>query len=127
MTSDTDYYTAYEWAERCFGTEQMQSPQIRALRTVEEVVEFAQAAQVPKDKLHLVIDTVYSRPVGNPLQELGGVMLTATLLCMTMGIHPDKAFGVELKRVLSKSRDHFAKRNQEKDDLGLTTKTESER
>lgn len=111
---------ALEWATRCFGREHVYNFAIRALRLAEEAVELAQAYKVPKQTMLDLVETVYSRPAGNPEQELGGVMMTATVLAGAHGFDPDVFLDEELCRVLRKSEAHFAKRNQDKLDLGLT-------
>lgn len=111
---------AVEWAERSFGREHVYNFAIRALRLAEEAVELAQAYDIPKEKMLDLVEIVYGRPKGNPEQELGGVMMTATVLAGAHGFDPDAFFEEELRRVLRKSSDHFAKRNQDKLNLGLT-------
>src|ERR1019366_10303280 len=108
-----------DWAIRCFGREHVFDRAIRALRTLEEAAELAQALGVPEDKAAKCISTVYSRPVGEPLQEIGGVLLTIAVLCESMGAEADDILEIELRRVLKKDIAHFTKRNQEKLDLGL--------
>jgi hypothetical protein len=110
---------ALDWAIRCFGRAHVFDRPIRSLRLAEEVIELAQAYQVPKEKLLLLVETVYSRPPGDPYQELGGVMMTATVLAASEGNDPDYYLEAELRRVLSKPDKWFAERNQEKLDLGL--------
>lgn len=111
---------AYEWAIRSFGSEHVHNFPIRSLRLAEEAIELAQAFDVPKDKLHELIEMVYARPKGQFEQEIGGVMMTATVLAAATGFDPDSFFEEELRRVLRKPSEHFAKRNQEKIDLGMT-------
>ena len=110
---------AYEWALRCFGYDHVSDVPVRALRNAEEAVELAQALNVPEQKMHDLVSMVYSRPVGTPAQEVGGQMLTLTILSCTLGLDPDECLDDELSRVLSKSREHFAKRNDEKNALGF--------
>ena len=110
---------ALDWAIRSFGEDHVTNLPIRALRLAEEAVELAQALDVPKEKLLELIEIVYSRPKGNLDQEMGGVMMTATVLSAVRGRDPDYFFACELMRVLAKPTEHFAKRNQEKLDLGL--------
>lgn len=110
---------ALEWAVRSFGREHVYNLSIRALRLIEEAMELAQAHGVPKDMLIDLIGIVYSRPPGEPDQELGGVAMTATVLAAAHGHDLDAFFEIELRRVLAKPPEHFAKRNQEKLDLGL--------
>lgn len=111
---------ALDWARRCFGAEHVSNVPIRCLRLTEEAVELAQAAGIPKDKMLDLVDIVYSRPKGEIAQEIGGVMMTATVLCAALGLDTDHFFEIELRRVLAKSTDHFAKRNQDKIDGGLS-------
>ena len=117
---------ACEWAVRSFGREHVINVPTRALRILEEAVELCQAVGVPSEKVHLCAATVYKRPKGDPLQEIGGVLLTTNILCASgmMGVagdavEPDDLLEKELARVLSKPPEHFAKRNQEKIDGGL--------
>lgn len=111
---------ASEWATRCFGAAHTNDRPVRALRTLEEAVELAQVLGVPEDKAVLCVKTVYSRPIGDAEQEIGGVLLTTAILCETLGLNLTDMLERELRRVLTKSPEHFAKRNQEKDHLGLT-------
>jgi NTP pyrophosphatase (non-canonical NTP hydrolase) len=111
---------ALDWAIRSFGEDHVHNFPIRSLRVAEEAVELAQAYNVPREKLIDLVNIVYDRPKGNPNQEIGGVLMTITVLCAALGFDPDEGFERELRRVLAKSSTHFAKRNQEKIDLGLT-------
>lgn len=109
-----------DWAVRSFGAEHVYNKSVRALRLAEEAIELAQALGVSREKMHEQVDAVFNRPVGEPWQEMGGVMVTATILCLaTFSHYPDEALFDELRRVLEKSPEHFAKRNEEKIKLGL--------
>lgn len=121
---DIKYLTEliFDWGTRCFGIGQMQDPQTRALRFVEEAVELNQALGVPKDAMHHLVSVVYSRPRGEPTAELGGCLLTLMVLARTLHTDLEAAFQFELRRVLSKPREHFAERNKEKLDLGIGEK-----
>lgn len=110
---------AMDWARRCFGAEHVSNPRIRGLRMVEEAIELCQALDVPKDKVLMAVETVYSRPVGDAEQEIGGVLMTVAVLCESLGLEQEGLMERELTRVLAKSPEHFAQRNQEKLDLGL--------
>jgi hypothetical protein len=111
---------ALDWAIRSFGAEHVSNLPIRSLRLAEESVELAQAYGVPRDKMLDLVNIVYDRPRGDPIQEIGGVMMTITVLCAANGIDPDDAFVIELRRVLEKPSAHFAQRNLDKVQLGLT-------
>jgi hypothetical protein len=112
---------ALDWACRSFGADHVYNLPIRALRLAEEAVELAQAHRVPKEKLLDLVEIVYARPQGDPYQELGGVAMTATILAAAQQGHDLEDFLLaELLRVLAKPTQQFAKRNQDKIDLGLT-------
>ena len=109
-----------EWGLRCFGVDHMRNRGIRALRFAEEALELAQACGVSEAKAAELVRVVYSRPQGVIHQEVGGSMVTLAVLCHTVGIDLEEAFEIEVRRCLSKDPAHFAKRNKEKLDLGLT-------
>lgn len=109
-----------DWGERAFGRAHMRDRRVRALRLAEEVVELAQALGVPREQVAGLVEVVYGRPPGTPYQELGGVQLCLLALIRVMAEDPDEALLTEVRRVLAKSPEHFAARNQEKLDLGLT-------
>ena len=110
---------ALDWAIRCFGEDHVYNPRARALRLAEEAVELAQALDVGRDVMHLLIDAVYNRPPGKMDQELGGVAMTFTVLAASFDNDPDEYLMAELRRVLAKPSEHFAARNEEKNKLGL--------
>jgi NTP pyrophosphatase (non-canonical NTP hydrolase) len=110
---------AYEWAIRAFGADHVSDVRVRALRAAEEVVELAQSVGVERDLVHRLVDTVYGRPPGEPPQELGGSLLTLVVLARVLDEDPEELFEREVLRVLGKSPEHFARRNQEKLGLGL--------
>lgn len=122
---DTLTQIAWEWGLRCFGSSHMTDKPMRALRLAEECVEYAQTTGLPKEQLHTLIEVVYSRPVGDPLQELGGVMVCAAVCGKNqLGLsNMEQVFEAEVRRVLAKSPEDFAKRNEEKVALGLNAKT----
>jgi hypothetical protein len=110
----------YDWGCRCFGIEHMQNRQVRAVRLLEEAIELCQAVSVSENQVVQVVDVVYRRPPGSERQELGGVLLTAHALAVARGWDPEHVLEDEVHRCLSKPPEHFAARNQEKLDLGLT-------
>ena len=110
---------AWSWARRSFGRDHVSNIPTRALRHGEEAIEVMQAAAVPKETALKCVETVYSRPVGDLKQEIGGSLLTLNILCEELRYESDYLFEVELARVLGKSTEHFADRNQQKINLGL--------
>lgn len=109
----------WDWGVRCFGIEHMLNTNVRALRAAEEMIELSQALGVDAAKLHSLIDIVYSRQVGEPSQEFGGLMLTTMVLAWGQNVKLEHCLEEEILRCLSKPPEHFTKRNQIKIDMGL--------
>lgn len=116
---DFEERLAWEWAVRCFGQAHCENRGVRSIRFFEEACELMQAFNISEEMCEKVLRTVYSRPVGAPLQEVGGVEMTLSVLCTGIGVSRHVAFQSELSRCLAKSPEHFAKRNAEKEALGL--------
>lgn len=110
---------ALDWAIRCFGVDHVFDQPTRSLRLAEESIELIQAYKIPKEKAHALVEMVYSRPAGQVPQELGGVAMTLAVLCAVRDSDIDDYFQTELRRVLRKTPQDFAARNQEKIDLGM--------
>ena len=71
----------------------------RSFRFIEEALELAQATGLTKEEVLRVVDYVYSRPVGEPKQEVGGVMVTLAILCSAADIDLEDASWLEFKRI----------------------------
>lgn len=111
---------ALDWAIRAFGREHVMDTQVRGLRIAEEAIELLQSNAIPKETVLHLVEIVYSRPRGNSFLELGGVALTATVYSAAVFNQDVQDVCLqELNRVLSTPLDHFAKRNEEKNELGL--------
>lgn len=110
---------ATAWALRSFGEAHLTNVPERSLRVVEEAIEFCQSLGVPKETILACVENVYSKPPGDPLQELGGTIMTTAIQCEVMGVEVDDVGELELQRVLAKPPKHFGDRNQAKLDLGL--------
>ena len=74
------------WVIRTFGEGAQKSRRERAFRFVEEALELAQACGLSHGDVANVGDYVYSRPMGNLSQEVGGVMLTLGPLAENLNI-----------------------------------------
>lgn len=105
---------AWDWAIRCFGTKHCYDTKIRALRLMEEAIEYAQAVECDPNDMRKVMDMVLERPSGIPHKEIGGIMMTLAVACHNSAIDPMSAFEIELIRVLGIDPQVFAKRNLEK-------------
>lgn len=110
------------WCRRAFGDEQADSPPQRGLRLLEEAAEAAQAAGVDAALAHHVVAHVFSRPVGEIAQELGGVGVTLLAFANACGLSADECERIEAERVLAKPLEHFHKRNAEKNAAGLVAR-----
>lgn len=113
---------ASEWVARTFGET---SAYERALRLLEECVELAQAEGVSLDDALNVARHVYSKPLGMPYQEVGGIGLTLLAYCATVGLSADECEREELVRVLTLPADYFRKRQNVKADAGIGQRCES--
>lgn len=109
-----------DWAVRSFGEDHVVDERVRAKRLLEETLELCQSLDVPVAEATRVVEVVYSRPSGYPEQEVGGVMVTLAILCEQLGIDPEEEFRRELRRILDKPAAEFARRNAEKNALGLS-------
>jgi hypothetical protein len=101
------------WAVRSFGPIALNRDE-RAARMAEEAVEVAQVEGVPLDVMQRITARVYSRPVGELGQEVGGLMVGLYALAARAGVDIDAEFKREFTRVLSKPADHWARKHAEK-------------
>lgn len=107
------------WARECFGEEQVESHKVRALRLLEEAIEFAQACEVTMFDVERLMHHVYSQPADDATLELAQVGVTAVVAASSFGVQFSQILARERDRVLSKSRAHYTERNAKKDALGF--------
>ena len=91
-----------QWLLECFGPAIAADKTERADRFIEEALELVQSVAYPAERVVALIDYVYARPIGEPMQETGGVMVTLASFCLSHGIDLDEAARVELARVWTK-------------------------
>lgn len=91
-----------EWLLQCFGPEISGDKLERSDRFIEEALELVQAVGYPEERISALLQYVYSRPIGEPQQEVGGVMVTLAALCWSHGIDLDEASRAELARIWTK-------------------------
>lgn len=103
-----------KWVDETFGRDNLMDIRIRAMRFIEEAFELVQSFGLPKEDVLKVMEMTYSREPGVPVQEFGGVGVTLLAMATACGINADDCEERELKRVLSKPKEHFRKRNEEK-------------
>lgn len=73
----------------------------RALRIVEEAVELAQAEGISQSQVIITSDRVYNRPVGEPAQEVGGLMVCVHGWIASTGENLDALTEREVSRIES--------------------------
>lgn len=96
---DFDYQgRVHEWVRACFGEDASYDKMERAHRFMEEALELYQATGGTAENVAQLTTYVFGRPVGDPSQEAGGVMVTAAALCTAWGIPLFDAASVELTR-----------------------------
>jgi hypothetical protein len=90
------------WMQACFGAEISADITERNHRFLEEALELVQSKGCTRDEAHQLVDYVYGRDVGEPHQEVGGVMVTLAALCLAAGLDMHSAAEDELARIWTK-------------------------
>ena len=88
-----------EWMQTCFGPVVTGDGHERNYRFLEEALELVQACGASYDDCHMLVDYVFSRPVGDKAQEVGGVAVTLAALCNAQGLSVEQCSEDELSRV----------------------------
>jgi hypothetical protein len=89
-----------DWMGQCFTPEIVADKLERSDRFIEEALELVQACGYDATRAHALVDYVFGRPVGEPSQEVGGVMVTLAALCNPHGLDMMQAGETELARIL---------------------------
>lgn len=87
------------WMLECFGAEISADVLERNHRFFEEAGELVQACGMTREEAHALVDYTWSRPAGEPTQEVGGVMVTLAAHCLANGIDMHAAGETELARI----------------------------
>ncbi|WP_063807636.1 hypothetical protein [Burkholderia cepacia] len=87
------------WMLACFGAKISADKLERNHRFFEEAGELVQACGMTREEAHALVDYTWSRPVGEPTQEVGGVMITLAALCLANGLDMHSAGETELERI----------------------------
>jgi len=90
------------WLLACFGEVIAGDREERNHRFIEEALELVQSCGCTAIEAHQLVDYVFGRPVGDPPQEAGGVMVTLAALCLPNGIDMHAAAETELARIWAK-------------------------
>jgi hypothetical protein len=88
-----------DWMMACFSAEVCRDGQERNHRFLEESLELVQSLGCTASEAHQLVDYVFGRPIGEPTQELGGVMVTLAALCHPHELDMQDAAEKELARV----------------------------
>lgn len=88
------------WLMECFGAEIAADRVERCDRFIEEALELAQSLDWPQERAHALVEYVYGRSVGEPHQEVGGVMVTLAALCEATGLDMQAGGDDELARIM---------------------------
>lgn len=115
------------WMLNCFGNVIAFDEVERNHRFVEESLELAQSCGCTRNEARQLVDYVYSRPVGDMVQEAGGVAVTLAALCTAQGINLELAATTELLRCVRKSDAIRAKNLAKPRFSPLTQRSDSDR
>ncbi|TXH35241.1 MAG: hypothetical protein E6Q98_15710 [Rhodospirillaceae bacterium] len=107
------------WVLTSVGREAFESRQERAARVLEEAIELAQAEDLPQPQATALVRHVYSKPIGDPVQETAGIGVTLIAYAAAAGISLPVVIARELARIEALPADHFRKRQQAKADAGV--------
>ncbi|WP_245505367.1 hypothetical protein [Rhizobium leguminosarum] len=90
------------WMLECFGPTIPYDKLERGDRLLEEVLELLQSGNYPKQRIAALVEYVYGRDVGEPKQEVGGVMVTLAAYCLAHEVDMHEAAETELARIWTK-------------------------
>jgi hypothetical protein len=90
------------WLIACFGEKIASDKEERNHRFLEEALELVQACGCTASEAHQLVDYVYGRDVGEPAQEVGGVMVTLAALCLANHLEMHENGETELARIWTK-------------------------
>lgn len=103
-----------DWVRSTYGAASLYSLENRALRVLEEAVELAQAENISQEQVARVVARAYSRPVGEPSQEVAGTFFTLLVYARVKGVEPIRALATEVLRVEAMDPEHFRAKQQDK-------------
>ncbi len=99
------------WLDACFGAAIAGDKTERNQRFLEESLELVQSCGCTQSEAHQLVDYVFGRAVGEPAQEVGGVMVTLAALCLAHALDMHKAGATELERIWTKVDEIRAKQS----------------
>ncbi|WP_208451895.1 ASCH/PUA domain-containing protein [Burkholderia gladioli] len=87
------------WMLECFGPTIAADTIERNHRFLEEALELVQSLGCTASEAHQLVDYTFGRPIGEPMQEVGGVMVTLAALCLASELDMHQAGETELARI----------------------------
>ena len=99
MDQSTYQARVAEWMMNCFGADITNSLEERCFRFFEEAAELCQALGMTEDQARDLVTYTWSRPAGEPAQEVGGVMVTLAAACHAAHLSMKEAGETELARI----------------------------
>ena len=87
------------WMQECFGPEISADRLERGDRFLEEALELLQSGGYTPERARALIEYVWARPVGDPAQEVGGVMVTLAAYCLAHDLDMHEAAEIELSHI----------------------------
>lgn len=107
-----------DWSIRCFGARDTYHPVLRAARFIEEALKLVQAGGVTRAVAMRILHYVYDRPVGTVSQEIGGTLVSLSVLCESRAYDMKLCGEAELSRIEGKIEEIHA-RHVAKPDFGI--------
>ncbi len=89
----------HKWMLTCFGEDITADRDERNHRFLEEALELVQSTGCTAEEAHQLVDYVFNRPVGDPPQECGGVMVTLAAWCIANKLDLQQCARTELDRI----------------------------
>ena len=120
---DMRQLAVFEWAKEAF-TSAATTPNERAARFLEEALELAQAQGIAQSYVEALTKHVYSKPIGEVKQEVGGCGVTLLAYCESVGVSADDEEYEEVKRVIAIDPSYFRKRHNIKAAAGVAVKVD---
>ncbi len=111
-----------KWVIKTFGAVCFHSIEERVLRVVEEALELAQSEFIPQEKILELLGHVFSKPRGEPKQELGGLGVCMLAYAASKRINCDIMEVVEVERIKRLSPAFFRTKQNIKAAKGLAEK-----
>ena len=122
MLSQTLQTGIARWIIEIFGWDSYLNKNERAKRFLEEAIELNQAMGVSQEDALRLVNHVYSKPVGDVEQELGGVGITLLALGSALSLDVSALTLREYARISALPADHFRKRQAIKAEAGVAMK-----